>query len=102
MAKAEAAAKAAVTVDRQADAEDKFLLADTSGDGYVDEEELLVLIRDILEENGVQELPPDESVRAFLRTFRAEPNTPLNLGFDEFVSVYNAIGAAMDNGDTIG
>ena len=90
----------AVAVGRQADAEDKFLLADTSGDGYVDEEELLVLVRDILTgTNGG--LPTDAKLRAFLQTFRTEADTPLNLGFDEFVRVYNAIGEAMRVGKLV-
>ena len=94
-----AAAAAAGTMDRQADAEDKFLLADTSGDGYVDEDELLVLVREILKTtNGARHLPSDARLRAFLQTFRTEAEMPLNLSFDDFVGVYNAIGVAMDEG----
>lgn len=87
------------TVRRQVDAEDKFLLADRSSSGYVDEEDLLVLVRDLLvASNGLRHLPPDARLRAFLQTFRTEANTPLNLSFDEFVGVYNAIGMAMEEG----
>ena len=86
-------------MDRQADAEDKFVLADTSGDGYVDEDELLVLVREILKTtNGARHLPSDARLRAFLQTFRTEAEMPLNLSFDDFVGVYNAIGVAMDEG----
>ena len=98
-----AGAAAAGTMDRQADAEDKFLLADTSGDGYVDEDELLVLVRDILKgSNGSgRQLPSDATLRAFLQTFRTEADTPLNLSFDDFVGVYNAIGVAMEKGQLV-
>ena len=72
-------------MDRQADAEDKFVLADTSGDGYVDEDELLVLVREILKTtNGARHLPSDARLRAFLQTFRTEAETPLNLSFDDY------------------
>ena len=88
-----AKSEAAVAVDRQQEAEDSFLLADTSGDGYVDEDELLVLCEQIL---GKQNRAVDRATLAqYLTTFREEPDTPLNLDFDAFVSVYNSFSAKM-------
>ena len=89
-------AEAAETAERQADAEDQFLLADTSGDGLVDEGELLALFAQLLRKR--MEAVDDEVLRRYLRTYREQPETPLNLDFDAFVAVYNTFVSRLRSG----
>ena len=97
--RAVAAAAAAV---RQQQAEDDFLLADTSGDGYVDEDELCALCTKLMstrQQAGGGGGAEETVLRKYLQTFRTEPSTPLNLDFDAFVGVYNSFVTAQLNGE---
>ena len=91
--------EASATAERQQDAEDIFILADTSGDGVVDEDELCVLCATLMARQGQPQSVSDEALRNYLRTFRASPSTPLRLDFDEFAGVYNSFLVAQHNGD---
>ena len=91
--------EASATAERQQDAEDIFILADTSGDGVVDEDELCVLCATLMARQGQPQSVSDEALRNYLRTFRASPSTPLKLDFDEFAGVYNSFLVAQHNGD---
>ena len=71
----------------QSDAKDMFALADTSGDGLVDEEELLVLSTKLMTKRG--KVVDEASIREFMLSKRTDPETPLALGFDAFALVYN-------------
>ena len=90
-------AEAISTAQRQQEAEDDFLLADTSGDGLVDEEELLVLCQKLLVRKS-QKWVEESRLAKYLLRFRTEPATPLNLDFDAFVGVYNSILSAQASG----
>ena len=90
--------QAVVQVQSQAQAEDDFLLADTSGDGLVDEGELVVLFSTLLQRRG--EAIVDEGLLAgYLLRFRTEAQTPLELDFDSFVNVYNSFLEAQQSGE---
>jgi len=81
--------------ERQQQAESAFFQADTSGDGLVDEGELVVLIMRMLT-LGESERP---KVEAFVATFRPEDGSALELDFDDFVDVYNRVCEARSCGD---
>ena len=83
----------------QAEAEDAFLLADTSGDGLVDEDELLVLLQQLSRKRML--IVADEVLLGYVRTFRKEASTPLNLDFDDFVDVYNKFVHAQASGKLV-
>ena len=84
------------TAERQQHAESAFMLADTSGDGLVDEGELLVLCEGLVTKHGAN--VARSALEAFLRGFRTEPSTPLELDFEAFVDVYNAFLLAQQRG----
>lgn len=96
-----AAAKkvAALNAQRQLEAEDSFLLADSSGDGFVDEAELLVLFSNLLRKYDGNHPFSDTVLARYLTRLRKEPSTPLNLEFDAFVSVYNGLLDAQVTGE---
>ena len=81
---------------RQEEAEGYFLLADTSGDGLVDEEELVALCAQLLR---VQAARATAVLAAYVQRFRDDPAVPLNLDFDAFVRVYNALLKAQMSGE---
>ena len=91
--------EASVTAERQQDAENMFIIADTSGDGVVDEDELCVLCANLMARQGQPQSVSDEALRKYLRKFRASPSTPLKLDFDQFAGVYNSFLVAQRNGD---
>jgi hypothetical protein len=74
-------------------AEYMFQLADTSGDGLVDEEELLVLSVKLMKKKG--QVADETDLRTFVTTQRPHPETPAEFDFDAFVGVYNALVAHM-------
>jgi len=81
--------------ERQQEAESYFLLADTSGDGLVDEGELVVLIMKILKLE-----PADQpKVEAFVARFRPDDGSGIELDFDDFVDVYNSFTEARKRGE---
>jgi len=71
------------TAESQQQAESAFLLADTSGDGLVDEAELVALIMKLLKEED------RAKIETFVVQFRPEDGTEISLDFDDFVDVYN-------------
>ena len=81
---------------RQEEAEDYFLLADTSGDGFVDEDELVVLCAQLLRAEGPS---ASEGLARYVQRFRTAPDAPLNLDFDAFVGVYNSLIQAQSSGE---
>ena len=85
------------TAQQQLEAEERFMLADLSGDGFVDEQELLSLFDQLLRARSTAS---DERILAtYLKRFRTEPSTPLNLDFDAFAGVYNSFLAAQASGE---
>ena len=83
---AEAAAlqQVASTAQRQQQAEDAFLEADTDGSGSIDEDECLALFEKLTSNQQADVLAE------YMRSFRTSPDTPLDLEFDQFVHVYNS------------
>lgn len=81
----------------QQEAEDHFLMADTSGDGFVDEQELLVLFQKLMRRRMA--IVEQKVLCEYLQSFRADPDTPLNLEFDAFVGVYNSFLTAQATGE---
>ena len=94
---AEAVREAALSAERQAEAEDNFLLADTSGDGFVDEEELIALFSKLLFKR--MEAVEDNVLARYLTRYRIEPSLPINLDFESFVGVYNSFITAQASGE---
>ena len=91
-----AIAAAIAAAERQQEAEDAFLLADTSGDGCVDEGELLALCASLLLK--VMGAVDERLLARYLLRFRSDPATPLALDFDAFVGVYNSFLAEERSG----
>ena len=87
---AEDAMAAAAT---QQAAEDAFFLADTSGDGLVDEGELVVLIMQLLSE------PDEAKVQRYVASLRPDADVGLVLDFDQFVEMYNSFATARARGE---
>ena len=74
----------ASTAQRQQQAEDAFLEADTDGSGSIDEDECLALFEKLTSNQQADVLAE------YMRSFRTSPDIPLDLEFDQFVHVYNS------------
>ena len=72
------------TAQRQQQAEDAFLEADTDGSGSIDEDECLALFEKLTSNQQADVLAE------YMRSFRTSPDIPLDLEFDQFVHVYNS------------
>ena len=72
---------------------------DTSGDGFVDEDELVVLCLSLTAKHGTA--IEERVMRKYLVSLRTEPSTPLNLDFDDFVDVYNKFVHAQASGKLV-
>lgn len=81
------------TAERQQHAESAFMLADTSGDGIVDEGELIALLVRLLQVDDITK------VAAFVQQFRPGDGTDISLDFDDFVDVFNTFSAARERGE---
>ena len=74
-----------------------FPLADTSGDGYIDESELLLVIMELVHD---MDPPISESVvSGYLRNHTPTPKAEQGLDFDEFVGCYNGLLQARASGE---
>ena len=88
VAKAKHTRAVADAAERQKQAEDDFLEADTDGSGTIDEEELLALFQKLMRKRMAG--TDAKVLTEYMRRFRKSPDTPLDLEFDEFVKVYNS------------